>query len=99
MPVQMVPQVGLDAAAAAVQQLAHAVAGHAADEGHDQQQSDGGLNGREPPAAAERVDAALDEFRAERGEEVGDHDQRHAEEIFAPVGPEVGQEGTQLVHG
>ena len=88
-----------NAAAAAVQQLAHAVAGHASDQGHDEQQPDGGLDGREPSAAAEGVDAALDEFRAKGREEVGDHYQRHAEEVVAPVGPEVGQEGTQLVHG
>ena len=62
MSVQVVPEVGLDAAAAAVEQLAHAVAGHPADEGHGQQEPDGGLDGGEPAAGAEGVDAVLDEL-------------------------------------
>ena len=37
-------------------------------------------------------------LRTEGGEEIGDDHQHHAEDILAPVGPEIGQEGPQLVH-
>ena len=65
MSVELVPQVGLDAAAAAVEQLAHAVAGDAADQRDGEQQPDGALDRRGTPRAGpEGVDALLDELGA-----------------------------------
>ena len=37
-------------------------------------------------------------LRPEGGEEIGDDHQHHAEDVLAPIGPEIGKEGTQLVH-
>src|SRR5882724_1969935 len=98
MPVQMVPEIRLDAAAAAVQQLTHAVPGHAAYDSDGQQEPDGGLHGMKSGTGAEGVDPALNEFGAQRREEVGDHHQRHADGVLAAVRPEIGKKGPQLIH-
>src|SRR5689334_19691235 len=98
MPVQMVAEIGLYSAAAAVEQLPHAVPRHAAEQRDAEQQEDGMLDGRKAGGGAQGVDALLDELGSEGGEDVGDHHQQHAQRVVAPVWPEEGQQRPKLVH-
>ena len=94
----MVAQVGLDAAAAAVEQFAHAVTGEAAEQRDADQQRHRDLHLAERLPGPERVDAVLQEAGTECGEEVGDDDEDQAERVGTAVGPEVGQQRPQFVH-
>ncbi len=98
MLVQPVPQVGLDSPAAAVEQLAHAEAGHPSEQGDGQKQGHGDLHLVERVVTIERVDPLLQEPGAEGGEKVGDDDQGQAEGVGSEVGPQEGQQRPQLVH-
>ena len=98
MLVELVPEVRFDTAAAAVQQLPHAEAGHAAHEGRRKQQTHGDLHLAEGLAAPKRIDSVLDEPGTDGGKEVGDDDQGEAEGVRAEVGPQEGQQGPQFVH-
>ncbi len=98
MAVQGVPQVRLDPAAAAVEELAHAVARHSAQQRHAHQEGGGDLHLAERSAGPQRVDAVLQEPGAERGEEVRDDDEDEAERVGTAVRFEVGQQCPQFVH-
>ena len=98
MTVEPVPQVRFDTAAAAVEQLAHAVAAHAAGECDGEQQANRDLDLAERFVLTEGVDALFQEPRPQGGEEVGDDDQQEPEGVRPEVGPQVGQQGPQFAH-
>jgi hypothetical protein len=98
MLVELVPEIRFDTAAAAIEQLAHAVAGHTADQGDADEQGNRDLHFAERLLASQRVDPVLQEPGAEGDEEVGDYDQRKPEGVRSEVGPQEGQQGPQFVH-
>jgi hypothetical protein len=83
---EVVPQIRLHAAAGAVEELAHAVAGDAPEGGH--QDDEAGVAEQDPQAhvgAAEGVDGRAQETRRQDGEGVGQDHHEEAQEVFPPV--------------
>src|SRR5262245_3269321 len=98
MKVELVPKVGFDSAAAAVEQLAHAVAGDAAEDGDEKEEADGHLDLAEGRVGPEGVDAPLDEPGADDGESVAHDDEGQPRGVGSAIPPEVGEKRPQLVH-
>jgi len=90
MVVERVPQIALDPAAGAVEDVAHEVPRHPADHGHAHQQQGDVLHLRGWGGSAERVDAPLEKAGPENVEVVGHQDHGHARGERAAVRPQEG---------
>jgi hypothetical protein len=89
--VELVSQVGLNAATTAVEQFAHSVPRDATDEGSRQQQEHGNLHLAKAGVAPKCVNALLEKPGTQGGEEVGDYDESQANQIGPAVRLEVGK--------
>jgi hypothetical protein len=89
--VELVSQIGLNAATTAVEEFAHSIARNSTEEGNHQQQKHGYLYFTEATTAAKCVDALLKEPGAEGCKEVRSYDESQANEIGPAVRFEVGK--------
>ena len=91
---QVVPHVGFDPPAAAVEAFAHAVARGTAHHGDDDHERHAPRHRAQRGRSGQLVDGALEIPRTERGEDVREHDEQQPEEVGAAVAPHVGQEAS-----
>ena len=95
----VVPQVALDAATETVEKLPHTVLGGASENGGRYDEEGIGRNAaRRHIRVTQAVDGQLDQIRSGHREEVGDNNQHQTRHGPSPVGPEVGEDGAELVH-
>ena len=95
---EVVAEIGLDPARGAVEQVAHAEAREAADEGQCRHPERGGARAM-PVGGAEGIHGALDEPRSQRGEQVRHQQAGETGGIRVGVAPKVRSKSSQRSHG
>jgi len=96
--VELVSQIGLNATAAAVEQLAHSVTSHTTCQGNGEQQNHRGLDVSKLAPGSKGVDALLEKTGTEGREKVRYDHQRQADKVGPAVSLEIREEGPQLTH-